>query len=83
MRARPIILDGTAQKLMDAFGSDEYCRSVTIQNPTGNNVVNWGDADSQPFTLAAGSLISIPVTSLKNLYISGTNTDVIHVAIFG
>jgi hypothetical protein len=82
MRSRAIILDGTAQKLMDAFGSDEYCRSVTIQNPSGNSVLLWGDAASQPMSLAAGDMISIPVTSLKNLYINGTNTDVINVSIF-
>lgn len=82
MRARAIILDGTVQELMAAFGSDEYCRSVTIQNPTGNSVMNWGDRASQPMTLTAGDMISIPVTSLKNLYISGTNTDVVNVVIF-
>lgn len=76
-------MDGTVQKLETAFGSDEYCRSVTLENPTGNAIVSWGDADSQPMSLVAGDKISIPVTSLKNLYFSGTNTEVLNIAIFG
>lgn len=82
MRTRAIILDGTSQQLSVAFGSDEHCRSITLHNPSGNSVVNWGDASTQIMPLAAGEMISIPVTSLKNLYIKGTNTDVINVTIF-
>lgn len=83
MNTRAIILDGTSQQLSAVLGGSEFCSSVTIENITGNSVMFWGSKENQLMTLAAGTKISLPVTSLKNVWVKGTNTDVINIAVFG
>lgn len=82
MTNRAIILDGTAQQLSALLGF-ATCRSVTIENVVGNSVMFWGAKEKQLMTLAAGTKISLPVTNLKNVWILGTNTDVVNIAVFG
>ena len=83
MRSRALVMDGNATQLSAAMGGDDACRSVTLQNPTGNDAVSWGAYEAQPMTLAAGDMISIPITSLKNLWFNGTNTEIINSTICG
>lgn len=83
MQAHTFTLNGSAQQLSALIDGNDYCQSVSLENPIGNGVVNYGDSSVRPFTLVAGTKISIPITSTKNLWFDGVNTELIHVLVFG
>ena len=57
--------------------ASQVCSAVCVQNdPTSANNLLVGDANSQPFTLTAGSAITIPCSNVNKVFIkvSGSAT---------
>ena len=76
-------MDGSTQQMSTLVGGSDKCRSITLQNPTGNAAVAYGDSAEQAMSLVAEASVSLPVTSLKNLWINGTNTEILNVLVYG
>ena len=83
MQAYTFTLNGNAQQLSSLIDGNDYCQSVSLENPIGNGAINYGDSSIRPFTLLAGIKVNIPITSTKNLWLSGVNTELVHVLVFG
>lgn len=53
------------------------CKSVTIENPSTNAVVNVGNATNQRYQLRPGATISMDIDDLNKVYVSGTVGNVV------
>lgn len=82
MKSAALIMTGSIQQLSTLLGGDA-CRSVMLNNPVGNAIVYWGANEAVVMTIPANTTIEVPVTSLKNLYVKGTNAEVLNIAILG
>ena len=76
MEAFNITMDGTAQQL--SATKDTKCRSIIIQN-AATNIIYVGSAGAQLFeigTTAGLNWMRFYVSSTRNLWIKGTDTEV-------
>lgn len=82
MRSAALTMTGSNQQLSTLLGGDA-CGSVILNNPVGNAIVFWGAAEAVVMTIPADTTVAVPVTSLKNIYVRGTNAEILNIAILG
>ena len=74
-----ITLNGNNQKIANEVDAPPYVSHVKIQNPTGNSLLYVGRAGHVDFEIAAGADELFPEKSLHNIWVRGTDTELINV----
>ena len=53
------------------------CKSVTIESPDTNAVVNVGNAATQRYQLQPGATVSLDIDDLNKVYVAGTPGNIV------
>ena len=78
MKRATITLDGNAQQVSAfAVGIPHQVRWISISNPSGNSTLFVGNEGGQTYPIVADKNQLFPEHNLKNIWVKGTNLDVI------
>lgn len=82
MICKKVTLTSSVSTMFDLLNTDvNFCTSVSIQNPSGNDTVYYGDEAHQVMEIAADSSDTVYPASLSNLHIKGTSGNSINVLV--